>query len=146
MNFFEQELRRILGKSEILQQQRYVGNACYGTIGNDIRAKLEFATCGTSDQYEAIRATILNRTEGPVDKMVFRFRDILGIKQVSNPNFRDGVKPHIWTYRDKTDWYEYHPNEADYNKLSKTLNDYMEVFQPQMSQSEKLDMGEMQAQ
>lgn len=136
MNFFEQELKKICEKNEWMKNQKYVGRACYGTIGSDIKAKIEFTTLGTQEQYEGIKATILNRTEGPVDSMVFRFKDLLGIKKVSNPNFKDGIKPYIWTYQGKTEWYVYHPSEADYQKLSKTLDDYLSVFQPEMSQTE----------
>ena len=139
MNFFEQELRKILEKNQILQNQKYVGRACYGTIGNDIKAKIEFVTLGTSEQYEGIKATILNRTEGPVDNMTFRFKDVMGRQLVGSQNFREGIVPHIWTYKDKTEWYAFNPKQEHYQKLSKSLNDYMGVFQPEMGQTNDME-------
>lgn len=32
MNFFESELKKIMGDSAILKDQKYVGRMCYGTI------------------------------------------------------------------------------------------------------------------
>ena len=135
MNFFEQELRKILEKSQILQNQKYVGRACYGTIGTDIKAKVEFVTLGTSEQYEGIKATILNRTEGPVDHMTFRFMDIMG-KQILGGQ---SIMPHIWSYGEKPEWYGFKPKQEHYQKLSKSLNDYMGVFQPEMGQTNDME-------
>lgn len=53
---------------------------------------------------------------------------------VNNPNFRDGVIPHIWDDYGKADWYVYHPTRQDYEVLSDAVSDYLEVFQD-MSQS-----------
>ena len=72
--------------------------------------KLEFVTLGHADHYSAIKATVLNRNEGPVDATLFRFADILGKKSApNNPNFRKGVYPHIWKSGDDSKWYAYQP-------------------------------------
>ena len=44
MNFFESELKKIMGNSNILKDQKYVGRMCYGTISEDLRARVEFVT------------------------------------------------------------------------------------------------------
>jgi len=67
-----------------------------------------------------------------VDNLVLRFSDLLGKKMVSNPNFRDGVMPHIWDDHGKVDWYVYHPTSQDYQKLSNAVNDYLDIFQEQV--------------
>ena len=46
MNFFESELKKIMGDSAILKDQKYVGRMCYGTIGGDLRTRLECVTLG----------------------------------------------------------------------------------------------------
>ena len=50
---------------------------------------------------------------------------------VNNPNFRDGVIPHMWDDYGKVDWYVYNPNSRDYQKLIDAVSDYLEVFQEQ---------------
>ena len=55
-----------------------MGRACFGTVGKDIRARIEFVTTGTADQYEGIKTSIINRKEGVVDSMLLRFSDIWG--------------------------------------------------------------------
>jgi len=83
---------------------------------------------GTSDHYEAIKATIINRNDGPVDAVALRLSDLFGRKTVSNPNFRDGVTPYIWKYGDKIEWYVYKPSKADYDQISEAINDYLDVY------------------
>ena len=61
-----------------------------------------------------------------------RFKDVLGTKSVpNNPNFHNGIVPHAWTYNGKAEWYGYHPNSRDYQKLAHAVSDYLEVFQEQ---------------
>ena len=121
MTFYEQELRKIVG--ERYPDATYVGRACYVRLDEMNRAKIQFVTTG-----------ILNRQEGDVDNLLLRFSDLFGKKMVNNPNFRDGVIPHIWDDYGKVSWYVYHPTRQDYEVLSDAVSDYLEVFQD-MSQS-----------
>lgn len=84
MNFFESELKKIMGDSAILKDQKYVGRMCYGTIGGDLRARVEFVTLGVSDHYAGIKASVINRKEGVVDSILLHFQDIWGKQKVSN--------------------------------------------------------------
>ncbi|MBR2935222.1 MAG: hypothetical protein IKB79_06555 [Oscillospiraceae bacterium] len=130
MTFYEKELRRIVEPHH--PDATFVGRACYVRLSDTNRAKIQFITMGIASHYEAMRVTILNRQEGDVDNLVLRFSDLLGKKMVSNPNFRDGVMPHIWDDHGKADWYVYHPTEQDYEKLSHAVNDYLDIFQEQI--------------
>ena len=132
MTFYEQELRKIVG--ERYPDATYVGRACYVRLSDTNRAKIQFVTGIVSNQYNALQMTILNRSEGQVDTLRLRFSDLLGTKVTSNPNFRNGVDPHIWDDYGKVDWYVYHPPRQDYEKFSNAVSDYLEVFQD-MSQS-----------
>ena len=132
MNFYEQELKKIV--SNRYPDATYVGRACYVQLGDMNRAKIEFVTGIVANQYHALQLTILNRNEGQVDVLRLRFTDLLGKKMTSNPNFRNGIEPHIWDDYGKADWYVYHPAQQDYAVLSDAVTDYLEVFQD-MSQS-----------
>ena len=130
MTFFEQELRKIVG--DVYPDATFVGRACYVRLSDMNRAKIQFTTCGTADHYEALQMTILNRSDGQIDTLRLRFKDVLGTKAVpNNPNFRNGISPHAWTYNGKTEWYGYHPNSRDYEKLADAVSDYLDVFQEQ---------------
>lgn len=129
MTFFEQELRGIVG--DAYPDATFVGRACYVRLSDMNRAKLQFISTNIAGHYDALRLTILNRNEGQVDALTLRFSDLLGKKQVSNPNFRDGVEPYIWDDHGKASWYVYHPNSRDYQKLTDAVTDYLEVFQEQ---------------
>ena len=60
---------------------------------------------------------------------LMRFADILGKKQTSNPNFRDGIIPHVWTDNGNSDWYVYKPTQSDYSLLTKNVSKYISIFQ-----------------
>lgn len=143
MTVFEQELRRMFDHDAVFANARFVGNACYGRLTDDIRVKVNFATCGVADEYEALKVTLLNRKEGQIDNVLIRFRDLWGMKKVNNPNFREGVPPRIWTYNGKTEWYAYKPNQNDYNQLADAVKTYVEVFQePEMQPKSGLQRGQ----
>ena len=129
MNFFEQELQKIVSRNKQIRNPTFVGSACYGQLSDDLRVKLQFTTLGTSQKYEGIKATILNRKDGSVDQAVFRFSDILGMKQVNSPSYSRRLTPYAWTYDGKTDWYAYHPNQVDYKRLCSEIDAYCSVFQ-----------------
>jgi hypothetical protein len=132
MNFFEQELRRLTKHCDGINNPTFAGRACYVDLGGDNRAKLEFVTGIVADRYEAVKATILNRSEGEVDTLRFRFEDIWGRKQVANPNFSKGIVPYIWTYdranKGDSEWYVYKPTDADIKKLAVEVSGYLAVF------------------
>lgn len=125
---FEQELRRLFEKNTAFSDARFVGNTCYGRLNEDVRIKARFVTCGYADNYEALKVTLINRREGEIDSTLLRFRDLWGMKKVSNPNFRDGVSPHLWVSNGKLEWYAYQPNEADRQALKTAVHTYLDAF------------------
>ena len=112
MNPFGQELRKILTQCKTSGVVSYAGRSAYIQLDPDLRARLEFVSLNIAGQYNALKLTILNRTEGAVDVNILRFGDLLGKKKVSNPNFSDGILPHLWDDYGKVDWYVYQPTQA----------------------------------
>ena len=133
MDFFEKELRKIVGSA--YPDARYVGRATYVSLGGGNRAKFEFVTLGHAGSYEAIRGKIINPHDGEIDVNAMRFSDILGKKQTSNPNFRDGIVPRVWTDNGKSDWYAYRPTQADYSLLTKKVSEYVSIFQEESQEA-----------
>lgn len=128
MNYFEQELRKLFGNDAAISDKRFVGRAFFGKLTDSLRVRVEFVTMGVADHYDAIKATIINRNDGPVDSVTLRFSDLVGKKAVTNPNFKNGVTPYIWKYGEEIDWYVYKPNKADYDRISEAINDYLDVY------------------
>lgn len=138
MNFFEGELRKIFGSGSVLENPSFVGRACFGDLGPDLRARAQFVTSGHADHYDVLKISILNRTNGVVDSLSLRFRDLFGAKPVpGNPYFRDGVIPHIWSGGRDFEWYAYQLNNADYQLLRDNANQYLSVFRAREQEHEK---------
>ena len=118
MTFYEQELRKLFADGTVIGSPKFTGRACLGTLGKDLRARVQFVTSGHADHYDVISVTVLNRTDGVVDKLRLRLKDVLGVKQVpGNPNFRSGVLPYIWDDYGKVEWYAFRPSAADYTAM-----------------------------
>ena len=128
-NFFERELGRVFGDGQVIRDPTYSGRSCLGTLGKDLRVRAQFITTGYADHYDSLKITVLNRTDGPVDTLVLKLKDLLGKKSVpGNPNFREGVSPHIWDNYGKQEWYAYHPTAADYEVIRQAAKQYLDVF------------------
>ena len=127
--FFEKEMRKLFQQGLSFPETIFAGRACYGKLDEDIRVRMEFATEGVEDHYSALKVTLLNRKEGPIDSMLLRFSDVLGKKPTTNPNFREGIVPHIWKNGNDFAWYVYQPTEADYKTLADAVGSYTSMFQ-----------------
>lgn len=120
--FIQRELRKLFEDGTIVESPRFPGTICLGTLGGDLRVRVELACT-------ALQVTVLNRTEGVVDKNTINFVDVLGRKMIAdNPNFPNGIAPHFWKYNGKTEWYGYTPTDVDYRKLRQAVSDYLEAF------------------
>ena len=140
MNFFESELRKLFEDEGIFENPTFVGRSCFGDIGENLRCRIEFVTQGFASNYSALRVSILNRQDGVVDRMDLGFSDILGIKPVpGNPNFRNGVSPHIWLSDGKASWYAYKPTDTDYSKIRKSTTEYLNVFRSPQERKPSID-------
>ena len=124
MTFFEQELRKVVGA--IYPDAKYIGRAAYVELGGGNRGKFEFVTLGYADNYEAIRASIINRSDGKLDSVTLRFSDLF-----SKKNLPAGKNPHAWAYNGKVEWYGFTPTTADYDSLIAAVSDYTELFEVQ---------------
>ena len=139
-SFFEQELGRLFGDGQVIRDPTYSGRSCFGTLGKDLRVRAQFITTGYADHYDSLKITVLNRTDGPVDTLVLKLKDLLGMKPVpGNPNFRNGVAPHIWDNYGKQEWYAFQPTAADYEVIRQAAKQYLDVFRDR--QQERIQDG-----
>lgn len=138
---FEKELRKIFADNTLLADTKFVGRCCYGRLTDTINAKVQFVTGAISNQYTALKITLLNRNEGQIDSTVLRLQDLWGIKKVNNPNFREGVSPHLWLDGNNLYWYAYQPTPADFAILENEMNSYLEVF-AEPTQTMSMGMGQ----
>lgn len=125
MSFYEKEMKSFFGESDLLQEAKFCDKMMIAKMDDDLRVKLSFTTIGTAHQYEGIEAKIINRTEGEVDKQVFRFTDIIGQKRISgyftNPYISDYTGP-SWSV----------PVSAkEREQISQAVLDYVGMFQEQ---------------
>ena len=133
MNFFEQELRKLFDDGKIIDSPSYIGQSCFGTLGKDLRARVDLKdTC--------MDVTVIDRTRGPLDHFEVSFWDLLGRKfPPEHPQYKFGVSPHIWTYNHKTDWYAYHPTDADYETMRQAAAQFLDLFRER--QQERVQDG-----
>lgn len=134
MNFYEKEMRTMFGDTDIIMDANFCGKTMLGILDDELRVKLQFISTFISGQYNAVQATIINRTDGAVDKQIFKFADIIG-KQKSNN--LDEIEPHIWEYNEKPEWY-IPVTTSQKAQIVDTVLSYVEMYQ-----DNSMRMGEM---
>ena len=124
MNFFEKEMRQMFEGDDILQDAKFVGKTMLAKLDDDLRIKLQFIASHISGQYDTVQMTIINRTDGVVDKQNFKFSDIIG--KYTRPG-RDPLDYHMWEYQGKPEWYT--PiSLTDKARIADTVMDYAEMY------------------
>ena len=134
MNVYEKALRDLFGKSEELKDIKYTGRTCLARLDKDLRVKLQFVTTGTAGNYTAICASIINRTDGVVDKQTFRFRDMVPARSGSQAF---GLQyPYIWEYNGNPEWYGQPLSAKEKQLVRDSILDYVEMYmEPEMTMS-----------
>lgn len=124
MNFFEKEMRQMFEGDDILQDAKFVGKTMLAKLDDDLRIKLQFIASHISAQYDTVQMTIINRTDGVVDKQNFKFSDIIG--KYTRPG-RDPLDYHMWEYQGKPEWYT--PiSLTDKARIADTVMNYAEMY------------------
>lgn len=138
-DFFELELEKLFGDGTIIRSPQFTGRACVGTIGENLRVHASFITMGIADHYESLLLKIVHTENGELDRLGIRFSDVLGRKPVpGNPNFRNGVVPHIWNDRGQYEWYAFRPTTADYTAIKQEAEKFIGTYRDQQQDGPKL--------
>ena len=136
MTFYERELERIFGDSDFLSAETVItGKTLISKIGVDLRAKIDFVTINVHKQYEALRLSIINRTQGVIDTHQFDFVDVIGRK--------NGYSPQIWESDGQAKWFRFEPTYSDYRKLQSAVEEYIAIFADESMNYSGPSMDEM---
>lgn len=126
MNFFEGELQRMFGGNDIIHDPKIVGRTLLGRLDDDLLVKLQFVSTEVHKHYDAIQISILNRTDGVVDKETMLFGDIIGTKMTRSS---DKVNPYMWEQSvDNAYWYTL-VSISDKAQIADTVLDYVGMYQ-----------------
>lgn len=137
MNFFTQELKKITDRSEYIQDPKFVGKSCIFRLSDDVTGKQEFVTRGYTDHYTALKLSLFNKREGPIDTQLIGIGDIIGNKMI----YANVQSPYIWTDGNDVNWYGYKPTNSEYSAMAETVDDYLSCFDEQeLSEDEELNI------
>lgn len=126
MNFFEGELHRMFGGNDIIHDPKIVGRTLLGKLDDDLRVKLQFVSTGIAKHYDAIQVSILNRTDGLVDRETMLFGDIIGTKMTRSS---DKANPYMWEEGiGKAYWYT-PVLVSEKAQIADTVLDYVGMYQ-----------------
>ena len=134
MNFYEKEMRTMFGDTDIIHDAKFCGKTMLGKLDYELRVKLQLISTFISGQYNAVQATVINRTDGTVDKQTFKFADIIGKQKRNN---LDEIQPHIWEYNGKPEWNNT-VTASQKAQIADTVLGYVEMYQ-----DESMEIGSM---
>lgn len=128
INFFLEELRKIYGDGRVIHDPQFVGECCYGSLG-DLRVKARFTKDIIANQYPYLTVSILNPTKGEIDSVRMKIGDVVSRScRSTNPNLRN-TEPHIWVDGKTPQWYACCPGSRDYTLLANATAEYLSVFE-----------------
>lgn len=120
----------------LLKDPVFCGKAMLAKLDEELRIRLEFVISNTIDKYTGIEAKIINRTGGMVDRNVFRFADIIGMKQTPLCGKHE---PYIWVYHDETVCWYTPVSDAEKQRIADAVMAYVELYQtPQQGPDMKM--------
>lgn len=136
MNLYEKEMRTMFGDTDIIHDAKFCGRTMLGKLDDELRVKLQLISTFISGQYNAVQATVINRTDGTVDKQTFKFADIIGKQKRNN---LDEIEPHIWEYNGNPEWYI--PVTATQKaQIADTVLGYVEMYQDESMEMNGINM------
>ncbi len=137
MNYFEKQMHNIFGESMILPEDKvFTNRTMIVNIGQNLRAKVDFIYTHIAKHYDAMKLSIINRTEGVVDSQVFKFSDIIGRK--------NGTEVYIWDDSGSPCWYMYKPTYDDFRQFESSVEEYILMYADQnMVNRDGFDMSGM---
>lgn len=122
-NFFLEELRKIYGDGRVIHDPQFVGECCYGSLG-DLRVKVRFTKDIVANQYPYLTVSILNPTKGEIDSVRMKIGDVVSRScRSTNPNLRN-TEPHIWVDGKTPQWYACCPGKRDYTLMAEATAEY----------------------
>ena len=128
MNFFEQQLRFIVGNQPSFENAKYIGRACIASLDGGVKLKAEFIKGIMAERFIALQLTAINPSEGAIDSITLKFEDYF--------KKRNGVyskTPYIQSYKgDDTCWID-EPSIAEKAELGDAVQEYAELFEQQQS-------------
>lgn len=129
MNFFEREFQRLFGDGRIIKNLSFAGPTCWGRLNDDLRVRVKLTCSETAYLYDALNITVLDRMDKPIGTVLLKFQDVWGKQIVPGmPDCPDGIAPHIWTSRGKTEWHGWRPTPADREILRQQIRQSMKPF------------------
>ena len=137
MNFYEQEMRRMFADSHIIHDSQFCGRTMLGKLDDELRIKLQFVSTFIADQYDAIKVTVINRTDGVVDKQILRFSDIIGMYDHGTLGL---VAPYIWEYNNQAEWYT-PTTHTDKAQIADAVLDYIGMYRQEETMVSSMEMG-----
>lgn len=128
----EQNMEELFsGKLNGLSNVMYADTTIMGKLPNSNKiVKIRLNDGHKKDHYDEVVVIVIDKNANErTDYQTFGFYSMWGKLPTNNPNFREGVIPHIWQERmGKADWYVTKPNEQQKQILIDKINRYISYF------------------
>jgi len=125
MNFFEKEMRQMFDAADFISDKKFIGKTMIGKLDDELRVKLQLISTEISKHYDSMAVSIINRTDGVIDKQNIRFGDVIGLKAT---NTGEKVNPYMWETDNKGMWYT-PVTLSEKAEIGDAVLDYVSMYQ-----------------
>lgn len=137
MNFFEKEMRQMFGDTDIIAEPKFIGKTMLGKLDDELRVKLQFISTNTPKHYDALRVSIINRTDGVVDTETIKFGDTIGLRKDNSGNT---IHPYIWENNNQGMWYT-SVTLSEKAQIADSILDYVGMYQEQTMSANEMQFA-----
>lgn len=116
-NPFEQVFRIFFDNDD--EYTIYIGHKCYINIDDELRLCVQLLDSTVPTQYDCVKLTILNRTQGVVDCVVLRLSE----------EFKTDSRVYLWYVDNDLQWKPFaSPPAKGIHNLQDSIKNYMMTF------------------
>jgi hypothetical protein len=90
--------------------------------------KLEFTSSETSENFEGVKVTIINKNMGLIDSATFRFADILDKNPPPHGELNITKHFYIQNINNNYEWIPGKPDSLEIKQICRAIDNYLAVF------------------
>lgn len=123
--FLEKDMKVWLKNCDCIEDVLINGECAIGKLNSEVNVKISYYGGIEADRRYAFLVEIINKKTGIIDRMVFKFSDVIGKTKLPSGS---EITYHIWKNRGDFEWYSQEPTSVQKKKIMERVYAYIALF------------------